>query len=1026
MRALLVILAFCTTATCSAQDTIRSRAVVDLSLDSNEKIADSRGKHHDQAVVKGKPPLINSPFWNQKGKALILEAGAKQYVEVPDSPDTDRPRGVTVSTFFLSLHPLTEGGAFHGLFAKRGNNADARTNYGINYLPASDAFQVYIHDGTGFKVAGYSVKGTIGFSKLVHLTTTFEVADAPGADKDTDVDDIRIRVFINGRIIKPSRSSSGFVDGNDAWLTNIDLKKIINDVPLTIGTSFADQEPTSGVYDEFLLFDHALSAEDVKKLFVELTGATAEQIAKQEQQQKQQVTAKPIITAVTPRGLRTGATTRLTVMGSRLNDATVFIGEEFPGVKVIETAANKLVADVTVPPDSTPGFYPLRASTEVGISKPVVMTVDRLPELAWATTSAAAPASLPAAFSGTIGGAQEVRIWFSGTKDQRVVADVESRRLGGAMDPVLEIKNNRGTPLEIEWRKHELHGDTRAEIVLPTDGSYFVELHDLAYRAPGNTPFRVRVGDLQVIDRFIPTTAGPQTALTAIGTGVPTGIKVTAASDANLADVVIKGVPEIDGPLPAVFATDAMELVESANGKQPEIDATFTGEKSQTIMAVNGTISKPNETDSFDLKVTENSKLHFQLQSRSLGSPLDGVLRVFNGKQQLGAKDTNGTGNDIAMDISVPKGATKLTVRVKDFSRGGGATHAYRLSVGRSDRVDFRIAAQTETVEIPENGSALLRLSVVRQGGGFAYAGPIGLSVEGDTRLQITPSELPEEAGNRDVFVILSRAGEAEDRIAPITIVAQSTRGPAIRRAVQVPTTVPGVVARYKSLVAAGNAKAVDATINLAGVPPVLFRGARAKLPVHVTALTDRNVGVVRFKLLTTERVRDKKSLVRLLPNQFISAHQSTIDLTVDIPFDQVDPFIDGVIVGDMVDNPFSPVPKATIYSAPIRLMVRNGVRIAPTAASLSVRAGQQSALTGRVVRRFGFAEPIRLLITGLPKGYAATAVTVPADQPTFSIPVTPPKTAKPGELKNVQLAVQSERGTPIAANQPLAMKVVE
>ena len=77
MRFLLVTTLCLGSATAFADDTIRSQAVVDLSFDANDKLADSRGKHPDTAIVKGKPQLISSPFWNQKGKALILDPGSK-------------------------------------------------------------------------------------------------------------------------------------------------------------------------------------------------------------------------------------------------------------------------------------------------------------------------------------------------------------------------------------------------------------------------------------------------------------------------------------------------------------------------------------------------------------------------------------------------------------------------------------------------------------------------------------------------------------------------------------------------------------------------------------------------------------------------------------------------------------------------------------------------------------------------------------------------------------------------------------
>ena len=46
------------------------------------------------------------------------------------------------------------------------------TNYGINYVPASDVFQVYVNDVRGFHIANYSARKVIGTRRLVHLTAT--------------------------------------------------------------------------------------------------------------------------------------------------------------------------------------------------------------------------------------------------------------------------------------------------------------------------------------------------------------------------------------------------------------------------------------------------------------------------------------------------------------------------------------------------------------------------------------------------------------------------------------------------------------------------------------------------------------------------------------------------------------------------------------------------------------------------------------------------------------------------------------
>ncbi len=853
---------------------IRAKAVVDLSLDSASTMKDTSkaGKVIDEATLQGQPQFISSPFWNQTGQALLLDAAAKSHLEVPDSPDLDRADGVTVSFFFLSLHPLDDPG-FHGVFAKRGAEKNPRTNYGINFKPAADVFQVYIHDGAGYKVASYSVKSTVGYSQRVHLTATFDVADAPAADTDTDTDDILIRLFINGKPVAPRASSSGFVNGNDAWLTNVDIPGMLNDVPLTLGSSSGATELTSGVYDEFLLFADALEPAEVEALFVELSGAPADEIAKLDQsRQRAQTTARPAVQNVSPRGLQVGSTTRLTLTGTGLENADVYLDGTKATVKIAETTASRLTADVSLPDNVTPGFYALRAVNDAHISDPVIVTVDRLPEVVASQTSAEKPARLPTAASGTLSGTQALRVWFRGVKGQRVLADVESRRLGSSLEPVVEIKTDRGTPLTIEWRKHELHGDTRAECTLPADGNYFVEVHDLTYKAPGNSAVRVRIGNLAVIDRWVPSGSGRDTVLTARGTGLSKPVTVRTRRGRTPGSVQIEGLPAVDGPVPTLIESEAVELTEQPGDKVQTVDASFAGATAQSIVAVNGTIEAPGDNDVYQLNVSEGQQLHLTLQTRSLASPLDGTLRILNGAAVLAARDTGGTGNDIVLDVTVPAGVKTLQARIGDFTNAGGPTHAYRLMISRAGRVDFQLRANASAIEIPANGSAVLRLSVLRRGPGFAFAGPIRLKIAGDPHVQIAPEQLPEETENRDVFVVLTRTGPPTSQVEPIAIIAESTTGPAVRRIVHVPSIAPVVAAGSQGLVAASS-RPVPVTVNLAGAPPQLFRGLVAELPLYVSQL-DPAQGVLRFSLRSTERPREKKLAIRALPHQFAAAGQ--------------------------------------------------------------------------------------------------------------------------------------------------------
>src|SRR5690606_25350696 len=84
-------------------ESVRSQATVHLSFD--EKAGDAidtalEGRQPNNGSLKNGIERIVSPFFGQAGRrALLMEAEKKQFVEIPDSPDTDRPEAVSFGLF---------------------------------------------------------------------------------------------------------------------------------------------------------------------------------------------------------------------------------------------------------------------------------------------------------------------------------------------------------------------------------------------------------------------------------------------------------------------------------------------------------------------------------------------------------------------------------------------------------------------------------------------------------------------------------------------------------------------------------------------------------------------------------------------------------------------------------------------------------------------------------------------------------------------------------------------------------------
>jgi len=1022
---------------------VRSEAVVNLTFDEVSGDAyDSAvgGGEKDHGGLRNGARRVESPFWNQRGKqALWLSAPGKQFVQISDSPDVDHQTGVSFSFFYLNLHDPSDN-ATHGIVAKRQNGDGEVTNYGINYNPKQNNFQVYLNPGGGFRVAGYDSGEVIGSRRRVFLTATFEVGDAPQPDLDGDRDDIRVRLFVNGRQVTPANVNQGHAVGGDAWLIDVDSSAILNDVPVTLGASHAEAEHTNAVIDEFSLFGRALTPVEAAMLFVEVAGPDSVQQAERETQVR---TPPPVpnIAVSSLHGLRIGHTTRLTIRGRDLTcqPRVELPIEGFEQTVVDGSNGGQLIVDLTLPPDAAPGFYPVRVRTAGGISNALALAVDTLAQHPAKDTSPEIPALLPAAFSGMLSGSAQPRVYFAGTLGQRVVVEVESRRLGSTVDPVLEIKTLEGTPLLVEWGKIYLRGDARAELQLPHDGLYFAELHDLEYKSPGQSPFRIRIGDLTTADLYFPPAVGGEGALLKpLGIGFPPAASIRAHPDTDPAEAatLLTLPPELGlaGPAPILRLSDGVEVVEQTTqtGEPQLIDAQFAERKHVPIM-VNGRIETPGEEDRYLLQVAAGQKLNFSVAARSVDSPLDGQLLIRKHPEGdvLASSDDRAGTLDPGLEYTVPEGVEQVVAAVRDLNESGGPHFLYRLKIVPSGQPDFSLMATASRINLPQRGSIAVRLKVNRS----AYTGPIRLSVLGDETVSIVPHELPAGGGNRELFVTLTHNGNDADRPRRLRILGESTGlDPAIRRTVEVPSigkdvTPPG----HRHQLAAALGSPSWLSIDLEQLPTTLLKGLDTQIAVAVRRDKQDISQAVRLTLMSTEasrpvdprdRGKGNKPLIRSKPEQFVNEWSDATDLKLAVPLDVAQGDVDFVVRADVVPHAYSTTSVASVYSAPFRISVQDAVGLTLEEGTFQLAAGKVNTVKGKLTRTAPFGGRVALSIKGLPDGFFAPGIVVEGDKEQFEMKIYAPFEEQARDLPNVTLNVRAAGGGPILSPRGLALKL--
>lgn len=1033
--------AFAQEAVDEVKGAIRATAVVNFSFDEESGSAldtAAAGAVPDEGKLVGDPARVASPFWNQTGKkAVQLDAAKSQCVEIADGADVDATKAVSFGLMVVNLTEPTDA-AYHGLVAKRGLTAPASTNYGINFTMQADNFQVYIHDGTTFKVVTYSTKAALPYRKLVYLTATFLVGDAPKQDDDTDEDDVRIMLFANGEPLVPLSSGSGYVQGNQAWITNVNVAGLLNSFTTTIGRSEPGLEHLSCVVDEFSLFDKALSPPQVKRLFLEVAGNN---VAKLIAADKPVPAIVPVIGSLSQAGLQIGQTTQLIVNGTDLgpDPAAVF---PVPGVQfaVAEgSVPNQLKLNVTIPADTTPGIYPLWVKSQAGVSKSVALALDRLPHVAVGGSTPAAPATLPAAFFGMLSGGQQHRVYFSGTKGQRVVADVELKRLGGAANPVVEIKSPAGTPLAIGWGQSSLKGDARAEMILPSDGLYHIELHDLTFGGPGQSPFRLKVGDLKLVDAVLPAAAvsGPL-EVELVGSGFAPGTKLagifaSASESASgllslpLESGVASGVPSMS----VSRGTEIVEAARSADGVLQRVDATFAQAPIKQV-AISGRVAVKNERDRFLLNVTAGQRLKFTLQSDSVGSTLEGEIALFANPPTTAVAQTSDqpTIGDPSLEYVVPAGVAQVVVQVRDLFGRGDARAFYRLVIEPAGQPTFSLMLNTPTVNLPEDGSAIVEMQITRAG----YAGPIKLSVVGDNSVVVSPNEIAANMQGKALLRLVRTNKPAEGTAPLLRLFGESVGAdPAIKQTARLQT---GVVApTFTDTMAVGTIRPSGLGIELQQLPTVLFRGVSHPIPMILKRQPQAGEESLPVKLLldSTEPVRRRDPnnpapgnfpLVAAAPQMIMPDQPELATVKIVVPLESVEPVIDFVVKVEATPHAYSDRVLASAFSQPFRAEIKNAVAPKVDDATLAVVGEADHKITGLLQRTPGFTGPAEVTLTGLPAGYTVQPVTVAGDQDKFEFVVKAPKVAADTPVANVKLRVTSS-GSLLIAEMPVNVKVV-
>ncbi len=733
--------------------------------------------------------------------------------------------------------------------------------------------------------------------------------------------------------------------------------------------------------------------------------------------------AGPTVSSVSLRGLTIGQPTTIVIDGADLiPDPQLILPVKIASQTVKPNAtATHVELEVNIDPSAAPGIYLLRIASGKGISSPLAIGIDKLPQIPFTPQIA----TLPVAMHGSLGGPQVLKTTFTGTKGTKIVIDCEAQRLGSNLKPVVRLYNERGTQLAWCPPTNSIGGDARCDFELPADGAYNIEVHDQLYRAGMPAFFRLKVGALQFADLAFPLAVSPasKTPISFVGSNLAGTVEQDSLASIYPGErgATLPATEQFTGAAPRVIVSDHPEQRETpqAAGQLQSLGAAPVG--------VSGTIAVPGEEDKYLLDVTPGQNLRFNVVSHRIGTLLDGVLSIRNEQGgQLAANDDQPNTSDPGLDFTIPAGVTKLQLAIADMQKKGGADLVYRIEVTDLSRPDFDLSVDAVSLNIPAGATQVVPVEIERR----KYGGAIELSVDG------LPAEVKVEGTKISPgaeIALLSFTAPASFKAAGVVRI--------VGKAIDVPAPLVRV-ARTEDVAGAKYQPQFLDEIGLSVAEPAPFGFTWAatsedKLPIGSKLAANvqftRAAGVtgnIRVRLLSSQPMPQKKAeqpppAKRKRGKAVAVATVDDVDRALRVEgmpifaADKAEGVVNILVPGDLPQHPWDVALVAELLgpdNKTVLASVAAPARTLPTSVPFTLEltsapkvdgkagAGETGKFIGKLNRLGGFNQPVTVTLTNLPKEYPAPKVVVPGDKSDFELAVVFPFGSKPMELKDGKL----------------------
>ena len=729
--------------------------------------------------------------------------------------------------------------------------------------------------------------------------------------------------------------------------------------------------------------------------------------------------AGPALARLEPPGAQRGTAVRLELVGAGL-DGELKVHSQVPGAITPLTPEGPGMRRrpylLEVSPEAPVGAYPIRVETEEGVSNVLLFAVGSFPETVEEesefeehiplndSAGSAQGITLPVTVNATLSGPDKDVYRVDAKAGQRLDIEVESSRIGSAVDPILEVRDAGGRTLARNNDARGIGTDARISFTAEGAGPLFVSVHDASFKAQGRNHYRLKVGQFQYAELAFPLSGrrGEATQVELSGGSLAEPQTVSISGDGDWAALQPKG-EHVSSPVRFPLTREAHVLESEGSTLEPEV-------------IVDGRIAQAGEHDSYTLGVKAGESWLIQARAAATGfSDLYALLtlRDQSGKKLGSAGDQEPdeplsnlrVNNDLPGDpyllIDIPEGVEELQISIEDLLGRGGDGYGYQLSA-RQQPADFTLTMLTPYINVPLRGSSTITVNLDRRG----YMGKVDLEVEGAPEdVVVTGGHIAAEFGGmttaresrRGLLTLSPKPGA---KLGPMELqvygVAVNDKGEKIRRKAEYAEAMAATYGGLTGRVAEEEAAVLEVVSPrhvrlIQGMTHDIqfaFSGRRPGVrPTDVVSVTNTpSVGNLRIIGGGKIKKGDTKGVFHL------NTTMGTPAMTFDLPLTA-----DTMVAGR----------KQTIVSPAIVFEVVQGYEVDPPAGPVTIEPGKEALISGQFRREPDFNSPVTIKASNLPNGVTCSEAVLSGEASRYKLECSAEKDASAGEYA-VELAATS------------------